>query len=141
MASVIRTVGMSADARRPPLAVDESRISRLDQRAQVGVLGVERLNPDLPRAVAPTRAPGNLDDELSGAFRRAEIRRKETAIRIENRHQRDVRKVMALGEHLRSDEYGRIPFGDGGEVRLETPRAPDRVAVDTIQGYVGMPRS
>ena len=52
-----------------------------------------------------TRASRHLRKQLKGALTRAEIGQMKAGIGIDYAHQRNARKVQALGDHLGADEY------------------------------------
>ena len=114
-------------------------VAGTQQRDEIGVLRIERLDPHFARALGASGAPGNLHDELRGAFRRPEVRGEKPGVRVQHRDQRHVRKVVAFGKHLRADQNGRSAGVDGGQVRLHLPNAAHGVAVDPMQRHAGMP--
>ena len=64
----------------------------------------ERLDDDFAFDIAASGAPGDLGEELEGAFARAEIRHVQAEVGVDDADQRDVRKMQALGDHLRADQ-------------------------------------
>ena len=58
----------------------------------------------MPGHVAASRAPGHLRQQLEGALGGAEIRHAQPDVGVHHAHQRDVRDVVALGDHLRADQ-------------------------------------
>ena len=64
----------------------------------------ERLHENLALHVAAPGAPGDLREQLEGALARAEIRLVQREVGVNDADQRDVRKMQALGNHLRADE-------------------------------------
>ena len=88
-----------------PLVVVRRRI------AQDGVVGVVRLQDDVP-LLSPAPAPArDLRHKLKGTFVAAIVGKMQTHVRIEDAHERHKRKVMPLGDHLRADEDVRFSLG------------------------------
>ena len=65
---------------------------------------MDRLDDRFARALAAPGAPRHLGQELKRALRRPKVGEAETDIRGHDADQRDARKVVALGDHLRADE-------------------------------------
>ena len=66
------------------------------------------------------RAAGNLLQQLEGVFRSAQIAAGKAQIRIDHAYQREVREMVAFGQHLRADQHARVTrycIGHGGLVQ------------------------
>ena len=64
----------------------------------------EGLDEDFALDVAAAGAAGDLGEQLEGAFAGAEVRDDAGQVGVDDPDQRDVRKMQALGDHLRADE-------------------------------------
>ena len=67
--------------------------------------------------VGTSRTPRDLQDGLQQPFGCAEISTEQALIRVDDTDQGDRRKMMSLGEHLRTDKKSctiLTDFGDGG---------------------------
>ena len=67
-------------------------------------LGRDRLHEHAPLPSAPD-APGELGDQRERALLGAEVREAQRRVRVEHDAERDIREVVALGDHLRSDQH------------------------------------
>ncbi len=72
-----------------------------DVERMIGILGLDQ---HFPLRLAATGASGDLGEQRIEAFGRPEVRAVEHAVRVEHANQREVRKVVALGEHLGADQ-------------------------------------
>ena len=79
--------------------------------AQDGVVGVVRLQNDVPFLAAAPAPARNLRHELKGTFVAAIVGKVQAHVRIEDAHERHEREVMPFGDHLRADEDVRLAFG------------------------------
>ncbi|VVN09466.1 hypothetical protein PS623_03714 [Pseudomonas fluorescens] len=93
----------------------KGEVAFFSQLHQQRVLGQVGLHDDLARLFGAPGAAGDLHDQLGHALAGAEVAREQPAIGIEDRHQGNSRKMVALGEHLRADEDARLAALDGGE--------------------------
>lgn len=73
---------------------------RVKDRAR---LGRHRLYEHLP-FTSPSDAAGKLADERERALLRAEVREAKGGVRVEYDTKRDIREIVPLGHHLRSDQ-------------------------------------
>lgn len=81
-----------------------------------------------------TRAPGaagNLSVELGEAFRRTKICGKKRAIDVQQRHQRDVRKVMAFRQHLCAYQNARSAAVNFRQMLLQRAFTTGGITVDS----------
>ena len=106
---------------------------------QGGIVGLQRLNPDLTWAPGAAGAAGDLHDELRGTFRGLEVGAQESGIRIERGHERDVWKVVSLGKHLGADQNRRGAAADQAQLLFQPALAARGVAVDAVQRQVWEP--
>ena len=88
--------------------------------------------PETPSGSAPRRAdaaagaPRHLHDGLRETFARAEIRAEQALVGVHRSRPGHVRKVMTLGEHLRTDQDACFAVVDARERFFESPRRPIR---------------
>ena len=68
--------------------------------------GVAGLDDHAARLFAPPGPAGRLQQQLEGALGRPVIRQVQAEIRVGHDGQGHVRKMMALGEHLRAHQHG-----------------------------------
>ena len=67
------------------------------------------LDEHAPGSLAAAGPAGDLHQQLRHAFGGAEVDAEQSAVRIQNAHQRDIGKMMTLGEHLSAYEDVRAP--------------------------------
>ena len=67
----------------------------------IRVLGLQQ---NFAWLVGTPGAAGDLEYGLRESFAGAQIRAKQALVGVHNSDQRDIREVMALGQHLRSDQ-------------------------------------
>ena len=72
------------------------------------MLRVERLNNDMTGFAPTSRSPGNLRQQLKGAFTGAEIGHIQRRIRRDNSDQSDACEVQPFSDHLRTDQNIRL---------------------------------
>ena len=94
------------------------------------VLGIERLDDRLAGALAAPGAAGHLRQQLKRALAGAEVGQPEPDVGRDDADQRDARKVVALGDHLRADEDVELAGGEPRQQRRQRALAPHRVAID-----------
>lgn len=82
----------------------EGGVPVLNQCLQQGMTRVSGLEEDGSRFFLSSRPTSDLDNQLRGFFSRTKIGAVKAGIHIQNAHQGDARKVMALGNHLSSDQ-------------------------------------
>ena len=111
-------------------------VAPLHQALQSRVVGLQGLNPNLPRPVRPPGPSGHLNQQLGGALRRLEVRAQEAGVRIDGGHQGDVGEVVALGQHLGADKNARLTSRDLRQLPLQTALGAGGVAVDADQGEI-----
>jgi len=76
------------------------------------VIRIQRLNQRFARRLAAAGPPDHLGEQLKGPFRRAKIGQPEADVGRDDADERDRRKIMALGDHLRSDQDVDLAGGD-----------------------------
>ena len=67
----------------------------------------------------------------------AEIRAEQALVGVQHDDQRDVRKVVALGDHLGADEDARLAAVDAREHRFHLALAAHRVAIEPGERRAG----
>ena len=82
----------------------ERFVKVLGRQGDAGMFGSERLDENVAPFVTTPGSPGNLCQQLKGAFGRTEVRHVETDVGIDNADQRNVREVESLGDHLRAEQ-------------------------------------
>jgi hypothetical protein len=86
---------------------------------------------------SPTRAAGDLREQLERPFGRAKIREPESDVGRHDADQRHARKVVTFGNHLRADEHVDLAVAELREQRGERSPAPDGVAVQPRDARAG----
>jgi hypothetical protein len=108
------------------LAIEKPGDVVVDRKTDRPRGGLPRLHDDLCGLAAAPGAPSHLDDQAERALLRAKVRPAETCVRLDDGGERDVRKVMALCDHLRAEEHGRPRGGKAaqhlGHLRAATTR-------------------
>ena len=99
---------------------------RKNERARVGLKGLDE-HP--PRSV-PAASAGELGDELEGALLRPEVGEPEAGVRIHDRGERDAGEMVALRDHLGSDEDDAIAGGKALERLLVRAALRRRVGIE-----------
>jgi len=89
-----------------------------------------RLHDHFTRQIGAPGAPRHLEQERGQPFGRAEIAAVEGVVGAEHADQSEPRKIVSLGEHLRSDEDVDVSRVDAIENAGEGPLALRAVAVD-----------
>ena len=69
------------------------------------IIGLKCLQHDAARIVAATRAAGDLRDELKRPLGGAKVRQRQRRVAGDHAHQRDVRIIQTLGDHLRTEHH------------------------------------
>ena len=64
----------------------------------------EALDEHFAFDITPSGASGDLRDQLERALASPKIRNVQAQVRVDDSHERDIRKVQSLGDHLRADE-------------------------------------
>src|SRR5687768_1620011 len=73
------------------------------------------LDQHAPSLHSPARASGDLTQQLKAALRRPEIRKVDPDIGVYHPNERDIRKVEAFRDHLRSEQNVDLAAGDAIE--------------------------
>ena len=84
----------------------------------------------MPGQTAASGAARHLREQLKGALRGAEIGHAEADIGGHHAHQRHVRNIVALGDHLRAHQHVVIALAEVVEDGLVLPLAGHRVAIE-----------
>ena len=100
------------------------------------MLGIFRLDQHLARPLGASGATGDLHDRLRQSLAGAEVRAEQALVGVQHDDQRDVRKVMALGQHLRADEDADLVAIDARQRRFELAAPAHAVAVDARERRV-----
>ena len=106
-------------------------VATFDEAAPERVRGKCRLNQDLAGALLAAGTAGDLDDQLRHALVAAKVRAEQALIGVDHADKRQLRKVMALGQHLRADQYVRLAVRRQCECRVDSAFALRAVAVDS----------
>ena len=93
------------------------------------VAGVEGLNEDPSRGIAPAASSGHLREDLEGPLGGPEIGDVEGGVGGDDADQRNPGEVVPFGDHLRSDEDVDPPPLETPENSRQLPAAGRRVAV------------
>ena len=101
------------------------------------VLGLDGLHQDDARDVAASRAPGHLRQQLEGALGRPEVRHAQSDVGVHYAHQRDVRDVVALGDHLRAHQNVITAFAESVQDGLVGALPGHGVAVHARDARLG----
>ena len=101
------------------------------------VIGKQRLHHCLPSNVAAASPARNLGEQLKGALAGAKLGQAETDVRGNHADQRDPRKIVPFGDHLRADQHVDFPGGKPCEERGNRASPADRVAVDSRDARLG----
>ena len=115
-------------AQRPPaleLAGEEAGgvVARRRGRCSAA-LGRQGLDDHLAPGLAAAAAPGELGDHREGPLLGAEVGEAQGRVGVEDRAQRHLGEVVALGDHLGADEDGaRRPRRSAARMRAWAPRA------------------
>ena len=119
-----RQAGVAA-ARRL-LFVEALGIAR-QQRADHRVPGLVGLQQPAPPFLAAPRPPRHLLQQLERPLRRARIAARQADVGIDDSHQRQMRKVVALGHQLGADDEIRVAARHGLQLRPHPLRAPRQI--------------
>ena len=87
------------------LALEERLVVLRARQADRVVVGMQRLDSASPRALAAAGAAGDLGQQLERALRGAEVGEAQADVGDDHADQRDLREVVALGDHLRADQH------------------------------------
>ena len=84
-----------------------------------------------PTLAFPAAAPGHLQQQLGGLLRAAKVGAEKTGVHVQNHHQRQLREMMSLGQHLGTHHNHRVALLDGGQVSIQAAFAAGGIPVDT----------
>ena len=87
--------------------------------------------------LAATGAPSDLRDQLERALGRPEVREMQGAVGIDDSNQQHIRKVQALGDHLRPEQYIDSTFAKLRKDTLVTAGLAHRVAIHSCDRCLG----
>ena len=88
------------------------------------------LHDHLSPGLAPTAAPGELGDHREGALAGAEVGEAQGRVGVEDRAQRHLGEVVALGDHLGADQHRALRLAEAGEDAGVGAAARGRVGVE-----------
>ena len=94
-----------------------------------------------PDVLAAAGAPGHLREQLKRPLGGAEVRQPEPDIGRDDADERDVREIVALGDHLRADEHVELAAAKAVQQIGETAPPAHRVAIDAADARVGKQRA
>jgi len=115
------------------LGLRKSPIVMVFERLKQGVCGVKGLQPHFAVTAVAGIAPGpsgGLHQQTEQTFGGAKVAGKQCVVRVESRHQRDVAKVMAFGNHLRAHQHIHLTRVYLGQLRLQRALDAGGVGVD-----------
>ena len=95
------------------------------------------LQNNAARIVPPTRSARHLQQGLTGSFRRSKILQMQQSIRRHNAHQRHLRQIQALRQHLSSHQQIGISTGKPIEQTAVRPLRPSRVTIKSQKLQLG----
>src|SRR5258706_9035728 len=101
------------------------------------MLRVIRLDQDLSGLFSTTSPACDLRDKLKSPLRRTQIRQPQTNVDRNYANERDIWKVMSLGDHLRADEHIEAAGRKLNEHVLHFALVRHRVAVNTCDAHCG----
>ena len=101
------------------------------------MLGIKCLNQHRALQLAAPRAPGNLRQQLKGAFRSAKIWQAQRGIGADDTHQRNALKIVSLRQHLRTDKDIQRPARERTQCLLVLPLRPRRIPVQPGNSCAG----
>ena len=97
----------------------ERLVAALQQQCQQRMIGILRLDQHFARPLGATRATGDLHDRLRQPLAGAKVRAEQALVGVQHHDQRDVRKIVALGQHLRADEDADLVAVDARQRRFQ----------------------
>lgn len=103
----------------------------MDESVNDRMARVAGLEKDTPRAMRPSGASCDLQDELSGPLGGAKVAAKEAAIDIQDADQRDVGKMVPFSEHLGANENICLAVMHRFEIGFELALPAGGVAVNS----------
>ena len=112
------------------LALEERREVLPAGELDAVVLGIERLHDGFSNPLPAPRATRNLGEQLEGPLARPEIGDAETNVGGDHAYERHAREVVALGDHLRPDEYVQVAGGEARQERSQRPFPSNRISID-----------
>ena len=102
----------------------------IQQGLQQRMFRVVRLQYHFALLPGAAGTPGNLRVELGEAFCRPEICGEQRAVNVQQRHQGDVREMVAFSQHLRADQDSRAAAMHFCQMLLQRAFAAGSVAID-----------
>ena len=112
----------------------------MQQYLQQRVFRVMSLQQHFALLTGAAGAASHLNIELGKTFGGAKVSGEQRAVHIQQRHQRHIRKMMALRQHLRADQNTRAAAKHVGQMLLQRAFAAGGVAVDARQRHAGKQR-
>ncbi len=109
-------------------------ITSIDQLSPKRMLGESGLYENLAGGRFPSRATGNLYDGLRHPLGAAKVRTEQSLIGVNDANQRQARKMMSFGEHLRANQYVGITAGRACQRLVHRAFSLCAVTVDTSNG-------
>jgi hypothetical protein len=135
-------VGVGRELQRAPqrqFVLGECGIAVVHQAQQQRMRRMVRLQVHHARLVGAPGPARDLHDQLRDPLGGAEIRAEQRLVDADHRHDREVRQVVTLGQHLRPHQDAGLVLGDAVEQRAQGLLAARRVAVDPQHRHVGKP--
>ena len=100
--------------------------------------GIERLDIRLALPRAAAGSPDHLRQQLEGALGGAKIRDTEPDVGRHHADQRDLGKIVALGDHLRADEHIQLAPREAPKHAGDRAATTHRIAIDARDTRVGI---
>jgi hypothetical protein len=120
----------AGDAAFVELALREARVVVVDQRPVQRMVGIFGLDQHFAGQVGTAAAAADLHQLREEPLRGAEVGGEQRRIGADRADQRQQREIMALGQHLGTDQDVGLTRVDGGEQGLPFLRRARRIAVD-----------
>ena len=108
------------------LALEERGIVLPARELDAVVIRIERLDDRFARLLAAAGAAGHLRQQLERPLGRAEIGQAEADVGRDDADERDARKIVPLGDHLRADEHVDLAVAEARQERVQRALAADR---------------
>src|SRR5690349_14866142 len=118
------------------LFVVEADIILGDRVPQSVVMRMIGLNEYSAGAIATSGAAGNLSNQLKSSFCGTKIRQRQPGVDRDYAHERDVREIVTLREHLRADQQIQLAFFKVKQGLFEFAPAGLRVAIDAADPQI-----
>src|SRR5688572_28143346 len=100
--------------------------ARMTQRVMIGTVS---LNEHLARSISATGATRDTGAQLRRSFRGTEVGQRESRVNRDDADEGDVRKVVALRQHLRADKSINLSRTEIRQCLLEDAAARRRIAI------------